>query len=130
MKKERRGITLMLLGYSLAMLLIFACTIFFLEKRWERIAAEEPSHHTVTEKYVYVYQDSAEIQTEPPAEDCAWIVKEHEKKIGIFSEDGSLLRVLDIYTNTLPSADQRLLREGIVVTSQSELYALIEDYSE
>ena len=130
MKKERRGITLILLGYSLMMLLIFTCTIFLIEKRWSKSSVEQTSRDPVTEKYVYVYQDSTEIQTDPPTEDRAWIIKEHEKKIGIFSEDGALLRVLDIYTNTLPSTDQRLLREGIVVTSQSDLYALIEDYSE
>ncbi len=130
MKKERSGITLMILGYSLAMLLIMVCTIFLMEKRWAKLTADAPSRETVTEKYVYVYQDSTEIKTDPPAEDHAWIVKEHDKKIGIFSANGALLRVLDIYTNTLPTTDQRLLREGITVTTQSDLYALIEDYSE
>ncbi len=130
MKKERHGITLLLVGYSLAMLLIMVCTIFLMEKRLVKPTVEQPSNETVTEKYIYVYKEPIEVETDTLPEDHAWIVKEHEKRIAIFSEEGALLQVLDIYTNTLPTTDQRLLREGITVKNRSDLYALIEDYSE
>ena len=129
MKKERNGITLLLLAYSLAMLPIMTCTIFLLSKRLGRAAVQTPSTEAITEKYIYIYRDSEETERDEIAED-AWIVKEHEKRIGVFSAEGELLKLLDVYTNTLPMADQRLLREGIVVTTQADLYALIEDYSE
>ena len=128
MKKERNGITWLLIGYSLLMLLIMACTVFLMAKRITRIVPKETI--TETEKYIYVYQEPISNESEPLPEEVSWIVKEHEKRIGVFSQEGVLLEVVEVYTNTLPQTDQKLLREGIVVSTKADLYALIEDYSE
>ena len=49
---------------------------------------------------------------------------------GIFKKDGTLLYVLDTYIKTLPEADRVLLGEGIPIETKSQLYSLIEDYTE
>ena len=49
-------------------------------------------------------------------------------KIGVFSEDGSLVMVIDVYVKTLPEADKRLLGEGFEVVGRSALNAVVEDY--
>ncbi len=78
-------------------------------------------------EYIYVYTE-VEPEEDMTTEESTWVVREYEEKIGIFSEDGALLRVVDVYTKTLPRADRVLLREGIAVSSRQDLYALMEDY--
>ncbi len=129
MKKKIGGMTTILLIYSLLMLSIMGLTVFILCKRTSPAVSENSAIET-QEKYVYVYVEPNEDTTSTALLEETWIVKEHENRIGIFSEDGQLLEVLEIHTNTLPKADQGLLREGITVTDRASLYALIEDYSE
>ena len=130
MKKEARGMTAILIVYSLLMLSIMGITVFILSKRTVGDATHSQKEEEPTEKYVYIYADPNESTADDTTVEETWVVKEYEKRIGIFSEEGQLLELLEIYTNTLPKADQGLLREGITVTKRSELYALIEDYSE
>jgi hypothetical protein len=59
----------------------------------------------------------------------AWIVKAHGEQIGVFTLNGKLECVLDVYLITLPQADQALLREGIYVSGSDRLTALVEDYT-
>ena len=130
MKKETKGMTAILLVYSLLMLSIMGITVFILSQRMTTALPQLPNDSKVEEKTVYVYVEKDEEITTSTTTEEIWIVKEHDRRIGIFSEDGQLLELLEIYTNTLPKADQGLLREGISVTDRSALYALIEDYSE
>lgn len=58
-----------------------------------------------------------------------WIVKAHEEQVGVFDLNGELEFLLDVYLITLPDADQKLLREGIIVSGQEQLTALVEDYT-
>ena len=83
-----------------------------------------------TEKeYIYV--------TLPPKEDTPvdtiptnkYFVKEYMGMIGIFDEENTLLRIIEVYTKTLPEADRKLLEEGIVIRSKKEYNALMEDYT-
>ena len=130
MKQQMREKTAILLIYSLLMLSMMIVTVFALIRRTPAITATEPQPITKSIKeYVYVYEETESTQTQPIEEEI-FIVKECESKIGIFTEEGVLLELLEVYTKTLPQADQGLLREGIVVTTRSALYALIEDYSE
>lgn len=81
---------------------------------------------TTSPEYIYVYlEEEAQATIE---QDSLWIVREHKEKIGIFSSDGILLQVWDVYIKALPKADRQLLREGITVTSRQDLYALMADY--
>ena len=50
------------------------------------------------------------------------------EKIGIFSEEGDLIRTLDVQVKTLPLKDQEALSKGICVNSWRELLSLIRDY--
>lgn len=55
-------------------------------------------------------------------------IREKDGKIAVFSEDGYLLRTLNVPVSTLPAADRDALANGIRVTSWRELQALIEDF--
>lgn len=59
--------------------------------------------------------------------DTEYILKEYNGKIGIF-ENGSLIYTLDTYVFTLPENDKKLLTEGICVSTQEELFELLEYY--
>ena len=86
--------------------------------------------------YVYVTPDSTATEeatsaTVPtPADEEGWIMKAYSDRIGIFKKDGTLLYVLDTYIKNLPEADRVLLGEGIPIETKSQLYSLIEDYTE
>lgn len=58
-----------------------------------------------------------------------YTVREHLGIIGIFSESGDLLEVIDTPIVSLPKKDQEKLRDGITITSERELSSLREDYS-
>ena len=81
-------------------------------------------------EYIYVNASTELPMTEATIKDeSVWIVKEHFGQIGIFTEDGTLLRTIEIYTKTLPETDRMLLKEGIRIVTKESLYSLIEDYS-
>ena len=86
-----------------------------------------------TEKvYVWAYPTNISPKTESndePEEERVWLIREYEERIGIFDENGALLDVIDVYVKTLPETDKNLLREGIRITSEQSLRAIIEDYS-
>lgn len=128
-ERKNRSLTLLVV-YSILMLSIMGATILVMQKQFSAKTNIEHADEKVPEKYIYVYVEPNEESDTPSIEQELWIVKELEERIAIFSEEGALLSHLEIYTNTLPIADQSLLREGITVTSRSDLYALIEDYSE
>ena len=95
---------------------------------------QKPVTETVIHtEYIYVWATPettvAEFESEPPAQ-ILRIVREYNGRIGIFSEKDELLEVINVYTKTLPETDRRLLREGIIVTSEQELRGIIEDYSD
>ncbi len=56
-----------------------------------------------------------------------YLLKEYNGKIGIF-ENEALIYTLDTYIFTLPEKDQKLLSEGISVSSKEELYEILEEY--
>ena len=70
-----------------------------------------------------------ETQIENETTEFIYTVKSYEGKIGIFTDRGSLVRVLEVYIKTLPKADQNLLEKGVLVASEAELRSIIEDYT-
>ena len=76
-------------------------------------------------------ESEAPVESEAPPEEASegYLIKEYRGQIGVFSENGTLLEVIDTYIKTLPEADRALLGEGISVKTKSELYSVIEDYS-
>ena len=128
MRKE--GQLIALIGtYSAILLIVSILGISILSKR-----QNEPSIKTVVEtvlstEEVYIFVQRPPKDTTEDSGEVLFIVREYEEKIGIFDRNGKLLRIIDIYTKTLPKTDRALLREGIELRSQAELDSLIEDYS-
>lgn len=128
MRKE--GQLIALIGtYSAILLIVSILGISILSKR-----QNEPSIKTVVEtvlstEEVYIFVQMPPKDATEDSGEVLFIVREYEEKIGIFDRNGKLLRIIDIYTKTLPKTDRALLREGIELRSQAELDSLIEDYS-
>jgi len=81
--------------------------------------------------YIPVYAEpESETKKEDPdtEEQKVYTVKSYEGRIGVF-ENGELSYLLDVYVNTLPKTDRRLLEEGVVAYSEEELRDIIEDYT-
>lgn len=76
--------------------------------------------------------DTTAQSPEPPVTDAAavaYTVRELDGRIGIYGEDGTLLRTVNVSVATLPRADREQLAVGITLTSRDELEALILDFS-
>ena len=58
-----------------------------------------------------------------------FLIRESNGMVGVYSVDGTLLRLLDISVNSLPAADREALAKGIKVNSWRELIALMQDYA-
>ena len=129
MKKDKTLLTL--IGtYSTVLLLAAIIGVTILSNRLTK-PPQVITETVVETDYVYVYMGTSPTteQTDATEEERVWIIREYEERIGVFSEGGELVKVIDVYTKTLPEADRRLLREGIRVTSEKQLYSIIEDYS-
>ncbi len=55
-------------------------------------------------------------------------VRESGGKIGVYTQEGYLIRLLDVSVDSLPPADREALRNGIRAESWKELLSLMEDY--
>ncbi len=119
--------------YSLIMLalVLYALSLFKSNSPYER-QAQESNDIIVQTEYVYIKVEEsniAESETTAMSEGIMkYTVKEYMEKIGVFSEDGTLVRSIDVYVKTLPEADRRLLREGIEIMGKQALDELIQDY--
>ena len=55
-------------------------------------------------------------------------LKEHNGQIGVYSEEGYLIRTFQISVSTLPREAREALKKGVTFHSWRELLQLIEDY--
>ncbi len=128
MKADRTPQLYMIL--TVILFLILSLSVFF----FYRAASQEqiPSPGAQTEwVYVYVTEEATTAApTETEAEEEGWFLRAYQGKIGIFSESGNLINIIDTNIKTLPQADRILLEEGIYTRDRAQLYAWIEDYSE
>lgn len=113
--------------YSFLFLLFVIASVFILKSdiepnvtRIEQISAEP--------QYIYVREDAVTEEIYYDEKEI-FIVREHMGRIGIFSSDGTLIEMIDVYVKTLPIADRSLLEEGFEVVGKQRLYSIIEDYS-
>ncbi|HHX56487.1 MAG TPA: hypothetical protein GX710_00555 [Clostridiales bacterium] len=68
--------------------------------------------------------------TETLDESIGYILKEYEGKLAIFRENSiKPYKKLDVDTSTLTDYDKELIKQGIVVKTEIELNALLEDYT-
>lgn len=58
-----------------------------------------------------------------------YTVREYNGHIGIFDEDGILVKEVDIMVSSLPDADRQDLSVGIRVYSSDELEKLLEEFN-
>ena len=72
---------------------------------------------------------TSDTEIESETQQAEYLVKSYEGKIGIFTDNGTLIRVIDVYIKTLPKADRRLLEKGFNVTCEAELRAILQDYT-
>lgn len=59
----------------------------------------------------------------------SWIIRAHDDRIGVFKATGELDYIVDVHIFSLPPSDQELLKNGIWVSDEKELAALMEDYT-
>ena len=116
-----------------ALVVLFAVISFvFLKPKKQAYSVEntELSETTDTQpEYVYVSPD-IKPDTDTQTEEERYTVKSYMGKIGIFTSDGKLAEVIEVYVKTLPEADKRLLEEGFEIVGRSQLNSIIEDYSD
>jgi hypothetical protein len=61
-------------------------------------------------------------------DDALFVVKEYEGQVGVYDiEDGALLEVVNVYTQTLPYNDRRYLEAGVIISSLGELVEIYQD---
>ena len=64
---------------------------------------------------------------EPPRE--GYLLRDYRGRLAVVKAgEKTPEMIFDVYTKTLPEADQSMLAEGIYVESYEELLSLIEDY--
>lgn len=66
---------------------------------------------------------------DPSETDTAFFLREYQEQIGVFlPEENAPVRMIRVYVDTLPAADQLVLRgDGIPVPDEDKLLSLIED---
>ena len=117
MEQENNGKQIMKIyqGLLVLFILIFAVMTIYLLIISKKI-------ENITENNV---QDVFEDVTN--REKTVYTVKEYNGKIGVY-ENEALIYTLDRYVFTLPEYDKKLLSSGIVVSTEEELYKIIEEY--
>lgn len=114
--------------YAILMLaiLVISLWIAFNYSNTNELVTEEIFIQT---EYVYVVKDEPQgTETEAQNTEKIYTVREYMGKIGIFDENGTLIKVLEVYVKTLPEADKRILEEGFDVVGEKQLNSIIEDY--
>ena len=115
-----------------ALCALFLClfSTVFLLLIWNAVRG---AHHGEREKeteWVYVYLEPSVSDTTTETEEGGWFLRVWGDEIGVFREDGTLVRVIGTNIKALPKTDRDLLEEGIYAPNKEALISLIEDYSE
>lgn len=131
---ENRKFFVIIAAYIIILLCIVTIGAAIITKKEANTSFVTVTEKVISTEKIFVWASPPESIPETEAEKDTpekklWIVREYEERIGIFSDNGELLDVIDIYTKTLPATDQNLLREGIRISSEQALRAIIEDYS-
>ena len=138
MKSEKNSIIILSI-YVIIMLI--ACALAVQALRKAEPSDDIPTEDTETKappvtEIVYIpiisedVSDSVtESESDTETQKTEYLIKSHEGKIGIFTENGTLIRIIDVYIKTLPKADRRLLEKGFTVTDEAELRAILQDYT-
>lgn len=120
MEQERKDVEIkisfkMIFIFSTILIALLAIFCFLITNKIEK------SINSALKTEIPVFEEALE---EPKN---TYILKEYNGKIGVF-ENESLIYTLNTYVFTLPENDKKLLNEGISVSTQEELYLLLEYY--
>lgn len=63
------------------------------------------------------------------SQDEGLTVRAEGGRIGVYTSEGKLIRILDIDFSALPRADRERLERGISISSLRELLTLVQDYT-
>ena len=75
-------------------------------------------------------ENSIPVSGDPSGEgEHAFYLCEIDGRVGIYTSDGYLLKILDIHTDSLPFSDREALVNGIPLASWRELVAWVQDYT-
>ena len=121
MKKQRYYIYSALLSIFFLFLITITAIFFSTLLKNDSPSPQEP-------EYIYVYLPDSE--TESKADQAMFLVKEQNGKIGIYDAEGKLIKIIDTHIKTLPEAERSAIKEGFNVTSEKELYDIIEAYTD
>lgn len=125
MKTKKLYIFAAILSISFLIILIISSASLYYKSK------NVPKGNTDTEtEYVYIYADTETSFPTTTEEKDVWLVREYNERIGIFAGDGTLVQIIETHTKTLPVAERELLREGFEVSSEKELYSIIENYTD
>ena len=117
--------------YAVIMFLLVVLGMAVVGRRTETYTPnQDPPQSSTQTEYIYVTLGESEQpdkETDPPTV-TVYTVREHMGKIGVFSDDGTLIRVIDVYVKTLPESDRRMLKEGFEVIGKTQLNKIVEDY--
>ena len=68
-------------------------------------------------------------QTTVSSKNEKYLVREYHGNIGVFGNDGTLIRILSVAVITLPLEEREKLKNGFYVGSDEMLKKVIEDYT-
>ncbi|MBQ7378037.1 MAG: hypothetical protein IJW71_06965 [Clostridia bacterium] len=104
---------------------------------WQKKASAVVSSLSSLGALLQEVPDTSVSDETPPAEEPStnvdvlynrFILKETNGQVGVYSEDGYLIRTIAVQVSTLPKEARDALAEGMVFNSWRELIALIENY--
>jgi hypothetical protein len=111
-------------------MLLFIFGIWWISRNGKKQEATDSTQNkNIITEYVYVDRPTEDsTQTYETITEQTYVVREYMQRIGIFLTDGTLVKVIEVNTKTLPEADRRLLEEGFQIVGKQQLYSIIEDY--
>lgn len=90
---------------------------------------ENPAHGTTEIVKPVQAKDSVKKETKPQNQKTGYKIQEYNGNIAVFEKgQNEPFRRTEIAVKNLPEADRKELKNGIEVTTNEELQALLEDY--
>lgn len=91
-------------------------------------ATEPPSEETdeVTHAGAHAPEEPTETETASPT---GYRIARYGSIIGVFDEDGELLRTVNVRVDTLPAVDQKALEEGILAADRQAMMEIVGQFS-
>lgn len=103
---------------------VFAAAILTAVSVFMGTFASQPADETPSQP-----QSSEELAKTVIIDRVRYTMREFEGKLAVFEEDGTIYKIYEINVSLLPEYDQKLLKNGIRISTEDELRARVEDYT-